>query len=85
MKNFNAIAICLTGLAVYQFSKNTVFNTTTKEQKKTIFLHFYTIHFFESVLQYSHAVTSFNDRNYVLQYKNISKGDRVIRYHYKFN
>lgn len=40
MKNFNAIAICLTGLAVYQFSKNTVFNTTTKEQKKTFFFTF---------------------------------------------
>lgn len=39
MKNFNAIAICLTGLAVYQFSKNTVFNTTTKEQKKDFFLY----------------------------------------------
>lgn len=50
MKNSNAIAMCLTGLVVYQFSQNTVFNTTTKEQKRVGFfpLHWYTTHFFKS-------------------------------------
>lgn len=44
-ENFNVIAICLTGLTVYQLSENTVFNSITKEPKIAFFFTFLSYRF----------------------------------------
>lgn len=80
MKNFNAIAICLTGLVVYQFSQNTVFNTTTK--KRAFFLYI-CILYISLNQSFSAAMHFLNDRNCLMYYiiQNIYK--KGVRLFYK--